>query len=146
MNAASTDPSQTITVAAIHVPMPRMDNPSVRSSVTISDYEGRNQRDAAEHRAGAQTEHAEEERLKQGEDDREDRDGDEEPRHVEAHPVQHAAATISPTAFETNAMAIGREAGSRALPGEDDRVCRSLDGPVVHGLDVRPSGSSTNAA
>ena len=36
MNAASTDPSHTITVAAIHVPTPLIDSPSVKSSVTIS--------------------------------------------------------------------------------------------------------------
>ena len=37
MNAASTDPSHTMTVAATQVPMPLIDRPSVSSTVTMSD-------------------------------------------------------------------------------------------------------------
>ena len=117
MNAASTDPSHTMTVAATQV-----HDAADRQAVgeRHGDYErheGRDQGDTPEHRPGAPPQDAEEKGLEQGEDDREDCDRHDETRHVQAHSVQDRCGDDQPDR-------VPRQRDSRRTTSRITGLCR----------------------
>ena len=76
-----------MTVAAIHVPTPLIESPSVRSVVRISDTSVAMRATPPRADPGA-PECADQERLHQREDDGEDDDGHDEAGRIQAHSVE----------------------------------------------------------
>ena len=148
MNAASTDASQTMTVAAIHVPTPRIERPSVRSVVTISESE---RRDAARRRRAPG-------RAPDGTTLK--RNGCSSAKTT----VKTATATTKPVTFKAHAVEHrGRDDQADRVGGERDehpdeepdhgdsqvKTTESAErstGPWYTASTFVPSGSSTNAA
>ena len=116
MKPARIDASQTTTVAAIHVPMPLIERPSVTSVATINETSV-----AISATPPAQelphVERAEEERLHEREDDRVDHDRCTNPVTSRLIPSRSVATTMSP-------MALSYEVRSPyARGGESRRDC-----------------------
>ena len=104
MNPASTDASQTITVAAIQVPIPRIDRPSVRSVVMISDARVAISATPPRSAAGLMRSTLTRNGCRSAKTIVKTATATTKPVAFRLMRSSTAAATISPTAFETNAI------------------------------------------